>query len=153
MPAVEPDIRGATSIRDQLEKHRSIENCMACHQKIDPPGFALESYDVIGGWRQHYRALQEKGQWTHGPEVDSTYHLTNGEGFDDIDGFKAMVLAHPEKIARNIVEKLLTYSTGASVTFADRREIDQIVRASETDDYGFRSLIHACVQSTIFQAK
>ena len=153
MPAVEPDIRGATSIRDQLDKHRSTENCMACHQKIDPPGFALESYDVIGGWRQHYRALPEKGRWKDGPEVDPSYHLTNGEGFDDIDGFKAMVLSRPEKIARNMVEKLLTYSTGASTTFADRREIDQIVRAAETDEFGFRSLIHACVQSAIFQSK
>jgi len=153
VPAVEPDIRGATSIRDQLDKHRSTENCMACHQKIDPPGFALESYDVIGGWRQHYRALPEKGRWKDGPEVDPSYHLTNGEGFDDIDGFKSMVLARPEKIARNMVEKLLTYSTGASTTFTDRREIDQIVRDAETDEYGFRSLIHACVQSAIFQSK
>ena len=50
-------------------------------------------------------------------------------------------------------KKLITYSTGASVTFADRRETDQIVRASETDDYGFRSLKYAGVQSAIFQSK
>lgn len=153
VPAVEPDIRGATSIRDQLDKHRSTENCMACHQKIDPPGFALESYDVIGGWRQHYRALPEKGGWTEGPEVDPSYELPNGKAFSDIDGFKAMVLAHPEKIVRNMVEKLLTYSTGASIEFADRREIDQIVEDAQGDNYGFRSLIHAATQSEIFQSK
>lgn len=55
VPAVEPDIRGAVSIRDQLDKHRSIEACMVCHRKIDPPGFGLENYDVVGGWREHYR--------------------------------------------------------------------------------------------------
>ena len=153
VPAVEPDIRGATSIRDQLDKHRSTENCMACHQKIDPPGFALESYDVIGSWRQRYRALPEKGGWTDGPEVDPSYELPNGDAFDDIDGFKAMVLAHPEKIARNMVEKLLIYSTGASTTFADRREIEKIVREARDDNYGFRSLIHATTQSAIFQSK
>ena len=48
MPAVEPDTRGATTIRQQLDKHRKLETCSACHAKIDPAGFALESFDVIG---------------------------------------------------------------------------------------------------------
>lgn len=153
VPAVEPDIRGAISIRDQLDKHRSTGSCMACHLKIDPPGFALESYDVTGGWRQRYRALPEKGKWTHGPEVDPSYDLPNGKSFRDVEGFKAMALEHPEKIARNMVEKVLTYATGASIEFADRREIAAIVEDLENSDYGFRSLIHACVQSDIFQSK
>jgi len=153
VPAVEPDIRGATSIRDQLEKHRSTDACMACHKKIDPPGFALESYDVIGGWRQHYRALPEKGNWKKGPAVDPSYHLSNGKTFADIEGFKSLILEHPDKIAENLIEKVLTYATGASIEFADRREISRIVRELEESDYGFRSLIHACVQSSIFQSK
>ena len=57
VPAVEPDTRGATTIREQLDKHRTVASCAACHAKIDPPGFALESFDVIGGWRDRYRAL------------------------------------------------------------------------------------------------
>ncbi len=153
VPAVEPDIRGATSIRDQLEKHRSTSACMPCHKKIDPPGFALESYDVIGGWRQNYRALPEKGNWKNGPAVDPSYHLSNGKTFADIEGFKALILEHPDKIAKNLVEKVLTYATGASIVFADRREITQIVSDLEESDYGFRSLIHAAVQSSIFQSK
>jgi hypothetical protein len=60
--AIEPDIRGATTIRDQLAKHRKIESCAGCHAKIDPPSFALESFDVIGGWRENYRALTNGGQ-------------------------------------------------------------------------------------------
>ena len=55
--AVEPDIRGATTIRNQLAKHRQVEACAACHVTIDPPGFALENFDVIGGWREHYRSI------------------------------------------------------------------------------------------------
>ena len=31
VPAVEPDTRGATTIRQQLDKHRSLESCAACH--------------------------------------------------------------------------------------------------------------------------
>jgi len=60
VPAIEPDIRGATSIREQLDKHRNLASCSGCHAKIDPPGVALENFDVIGGWREHYRALNEE---------------------------------------------------------------------------------------------
>ena len=56
VPAIEPDIRGATTIRQQLDKHRNIAACASCHIHIDPPGFALENFDVIGGWRDFYRA-------------------------------------------------------------------------------------------------
>ncbi len=55
--ALEPDIRGATTIREQLAKHRQIATCASCHRSIDPPGFALESFDVIGGWRENYRTI------------------------------------------------------------------------------------------------
>ena len=60
VPAIEPDIRGATTIREQLAKHRATENCAGCHSRIDPPGFALENYDVIGGWRERYRFVAEQ---------------------------------------------------------------------------------------------
>src|SRR6185295_4487116 len=62
VPAVEPDVRGATTIREQLDKHRADESCAACHRNIDPPGFALESFDVLGGYRERYRAIASKGQ-------------------------------------------------------------------------------------------
>jgi hypothetical protein len=57
--AVEPDIRGAVTIRQQLEKHRTEKACAVCHTKMDPPGFALESFDIMGGWRDRYRASDE----------------------------------------------------------------------------------------------
>jgi len=153
VPAVEPDIRGATSIRDQLDKHRSIESCNACHVKIDPPGFALESYDVIGGWRERYRALNDKGRLIDGQTVDPSASLPNGEFFHDIDGFKQIVLSDPEQIARNLLKKTLTYATGAGIEFADRREIETMVDKLKQDDYGFRSIIHAAARSSIFMEK
>src|SRR5262249_25756095 len=86
--AVEPDIRGTTTIRDQLAKHRSIESCAVCHTRIDPPGYALESFDVIGGWRENYRVLGSltkqkmavktpsgKSQVGRGPKVDPADEL------------------------------------------------------------------------------
>jgi len=151
VPAIEPDIRGATSIREQLDKHRSTESCNACHVKIDPPGFALENYDVIGGWRRHYRALNDRGGVGKGPIVDPSYDLKDGRSFQDLEGFKRMILAEPDQIARNLVEKTLVYATGASI--ADRREIESIVEKVSHQNYGFRSILHAAVQSSIFLEK
>ncbi len=154
VPAVEPDIRGAVSIRDQLEKHRSTKSCMACHKKIDPPGFALENFDVIGGWRKNYRTLKESGKrWDKGPRVDSSYQMADGRVFEGLEGFRRIVLQDPQALARNVLEKLLVYSTGASIEFADRREIDVMLSRATSTDFGFRSLIHEVVQSQVFRKK
>jgi hypothetical protein len=55
IPAVEPDATGAVTIRQMIEKHRADAACASCHARMDPPGFALENFDAIGGWRDHYR--------------------------------------------------------------------------------------------------
>ena len=155
VPAVEPDIRGATSIREELEKHKKLESCAACHVKMDPPGFALENYDVIGGWRDHYRAVSdgEKQKWVDGLPIDASHEFVSGEAFDDIEGMKDILSRHPERIARNLAMHLTTYSTGAAPTFADRKALDAIVAATKSSDYGVRSLVHEVVQSPMFQNK
>lgn len=153
VPAIEPDIRGAVSIRDQMDKHRSIESCMACHKMIDPPGFALENYDVIGGWRDNYRAKTEEDKLAEGQVVDASYQMADGQPFEDIEGFKHIVLADEEQIARNVFKQVLTYATGAEIEFSDRREIDTMVTDLAEHGYGFRSLIHAATLSDIFLSK
>src|SRR5581483_4347587 len=125
VPAVEPDIRGATTMREQLAKHRQVPSCATCHTKIDPPGFALESFDVIGGWRENYRTLG-RGQpvmvdgrrmhYLKGPKVDPADVLPDGRRFADIDELKQLLLADRDQLARALAEKLLTYATGAPPT-------------------------------------
>src|SRR5205807_4936242 len=97
VPAIEPDIRGATTIRQQLAKHRQIATCAACHAKIDPPGFALESFDVIGGWRDNYRTSGHgdvvivdgrRMPYHKGPKVNPADVLPDGRRFRNIDEFK-----------------------------------------------------------------
>jgi len=158
--AIEPDIRGATTIRDQLEKHRNVASCNSCHSKIDPPGFALESFDVVGGWRDHYRALTNGGEKDSqgrrvrpGPVVDPSDSLPDGRRFANIDEYKKLILDDKDQLARSLVEKLLAYSTGAAPTKADRAQIETIVHNVRDMNYGFRSLIHEIVQSPIFQTK
>jgi hypothetical protein len=158
--AIEPDIRGATTIREQLAKHRDVEACAGCHKKIDPPGFALESFDVIGGWREHYRSLINNGERDSlgrrvrpGPPVDPSDVLTDGRRFQNIDEFKQLLLTDKDQLARNLAEKLLAYATGAEPTPLDRPQIESIIQRTRENKNGFRSLIHELVQSSLFQTK
>ena len=160
--AVEPDIRGATTIREQLSKHRDNTACASCHALIDPPGFALENYDVIGSWRDHYRKVGDFGpeiingrrvRYRNGPAVDAADVLADGRRFKDIDDFKQLLLADKDQLCRALTGKLLTYATGSAPTAADKPEIDAIVDRARDKNYGFRSLIHEVVQSEVFQKK
>jgi hypothetical protein len=152
VPAIEPDIRGANTIREQLAKHRSQDSCASCHVKIDPPGFALEHFDPAGKWREHYTRL-DKGRRAKGSPVDASYELPDGTRFDDLDGFRDLVLSNPSTLARNLAEKILTYGTGAPVGFTDRPVLDEIVQQAADSDFGFRSLLHAAVTSPVFLEK
>lgn len=169
VPAIEPDIRGATTVREQLAKHREIESCAGCHSKIDPPGFALEAFDVIGGYRDKYRAVGTKekvklpptniDKWLakpgygFGPAVDAGDVLADGRKFADLAEFKRLLLADPDQTARTVAEKLLIYATGGGLEYADRDELERIVAASREAKYGLRSLVHEVVQSELFLSK
>jgi mono/diheme cytochrome c family protein len=165
VPAVEPDIRGAVTIRQQLEKHRTLENCHACHAKIDPPGFALENFDVLGGWRERYRAeggsapepgLAKSGQkftFHYALPVDAGGELPDGRKFRDIREFKQLLLADEKLIARNLAKQLAVYATGAPVRFSDREPIEDLLQRAASSHYGVRSLIHELVQSELFRTK
>ncbi len=164
IPAFEPDTRGATSIRQQLVKHRSLASCASCHSRIDPPGFALENFDVIGGWRERYRA--EKGEspkerfrgrriWEYGlgPSVDASGELVDGREFKNIDDFKHMLMQREDQVARNLTQNLLTYATGAGIQFADRDVVEAILTRLKSKGGGLRTLVHEIVQSDTFQSK
>jgi hypothetical protein len=165
VPAVEPDIRGATTIRQQLEKHRTLETCNTCHAKMDPPGFALENFDVMGGWRDRYRAegegepakgIAKSGQkfaFHYALPVDATGELPDGRKFRDIREFKQLLLDNEKQIARNLAQQLAVYATGAPIRFSDREEIEKILRRASANHYGVRSIVHELVQSELFRNK
>ena len=162
--AIEPDIRGATTIREQLDKHRRDESCSVCHSRIDPPGFALESFDAIGGWREWYRSLGEgepvnleihrrRVQYRKGRTVDPSGALPDGRSFADIRQFKQLLLADMDQLVRCLAEKLLTYSLGRELGFSDRAAVNEIVAKVRGKNNGFRTLIHEVVQSKLFRQK
>jgi hypothetical protein len=160
--AIEPDIRGATTMREQLARHRQDASCATCHARIDPPGFALESFDVIGGWRDNYRTTGRgqpvvldgrKMPYLKGPKVDPADVLPDGRSFRDIDELKQRLLEDKDQLARALTEKLLIYATGAALRAADRPEIEAIVDHLRDQNGGLRTLVHAIVQSKPFQYK
>jgi hypothetical protein len=165
VPALDPDIRGAVTIRQQLDQHRKLETCSACHAKMDPAGFALENFDVMGGWRDRYRAegggtpepgLAKSGQkfaFHYALPVDASGQLPDGRKFQDIRELKQLLLANEEQIARNLVRQLSVYATGAPVRFADREQIEAILARAKSSQYGVRTLIRELVQSQLFLTK
>ncbi len=165
VPAVEPDTRGATTIREQLDKHRSDKTCAACHARIDPAGFALESFDVLGGWRDQYRALGDGGPRPPGygkngqpfefhlaQPVDPAGDLPGGGAFLDIVELKRLLLRDERQIARNLVRQLLVFGTGAPVRFGDRAQVEAILDGAGKH-HGVRTLISQIVSSELFRSK
>ena len=166
VPAIEPDISGATTIREQLAKHRSVKLCASCHKKIDPPGFALESFDVMGTLRTNYRALAEPGErrlnlksngkrvaYNIGLKVDSAGELPDGSEFGDINDFRTLLEARTPQIARNLLEQFIVYATGTPVGFGDREVVSSMMTSLAKKNYGVRSMVHEVVQSELFRRK
>ncbi len=167
VPAIEPDLTGTTTIREMLAAHRDNQACAGCHALIDPPGFALENYDVIGGWQQRYRSLDENGipvqpsetwtgrrvGYTWGPEVDPSGVLADGRAFQDLVEYRQLLLSDRRALAANLLSQLTVYATGTPIEFADRTAREQMLDAVAAGDYGVRSLIHALVQSPVFQSQ
>jgi mono/diheme cytochrome c family protein len=160
IPLFEPDIRGATTIRQQLDKHRNTPACAACHVHIDPPGFALENFDAIGGWRDFYRATKQTKQgvvkgtrYFRGLDVEIGGVTPDGKAFKNIDDYRKILLEDRDQLTRNLTEKLLTYATGAEIQFADREVVEQIVATVREKNFGFRSLLHEVVRSRVFLSK
>jgi len=170
VPAIEPDIRGATTIREQLSKHREVEACSGCHSRIDPPGFALESYDVIGGFRDRYRVAADRKDWVKnrvgplapylaawqygvGKPIEAGGALADGRRFTDLAEYKKLLLADEAQIARAVTEKLVVYATGHPVDAGDRAAVDAILTETKPSGYGLRFIVHAVVASDLFRKK
>jgi len=163
VPGVEPDIRGAETIRQLLKKHRSMASCRGCHELIDAPGFALESFNPIGGHRERYRSIGagervnkeingRRVNYRLGLPVDDSGEI-EGKAFADFNEFKTLVKADKNDFAKCLTTKLLTFATGRELGFSDRAEIKRIVSKLETQGDGLRDLIGLVVLSDVFREK
>lgn len=161
--AVEPDIRGAKTIRDLLALHTKSKSCAACHARFDPVGFALENFDVLGGWRARYRGL-EQGEpisgidraghdfsYTLAGPVDASAKLQDGSAFNDVSELKAILASDARQLGRNVLHQFTLYATGTPVRYSDRPEIESLLDACAAEGYRVQDLLLALVQSRIFR--
>jgi len=165
IPGVEPDIRGAATLRELLDKHRDVASCASCHNKIDPLGFALESFDVIGLRRDRFRNRNSeservaavvrgrKVQYRLGPAVDSSGQFTDGSTYTDFAAYRDYLATNDDRLARALAGKLLTFATGRELGFSDRAELDRIVADTAQNKHRLRDLFHRIIQSEIFLNK
>jgi hypothetical protein len=157
VPAIEPDIRGATTIKEQLAKHRTIASCNSCHRKIDPLGFALENFDVIGGWRKNYRALVEtrpgaRAKLSDGPRVDAADEWEGVGQFSSFQEFRALVKKREDLVTQNLTHQLATFALGRAPGFADRPPLKAIATNVQEKQTGMKSLVLDIVSSPVFVA-
>lgn len=151
VPAIEADVRGATTIRARLAKHSADKTCAECHHKIDPFGFSLESFDPIGRWRVNYP--KPKGDLP-AQKIDPSGELSSGETYANFQEFKKVLLQdRKELFVRNLVTQFLSYSTGRHMESIDEYVIDEICEAVRADQYGLRTLIVESLASSIFLSR
>jgi hypothetical protein len=129
------------TIRERLEQHRKVPTCASCHSVIDPLGFALENFDVIGGWR----TIDEAGK-----PVDASGATLGGQKIEGLTGLRSLLLAQPEQFPRTVTEKLLAYALGRRIDYYDQPAVRKIVRDATAQNYRWSSLIIGIVESPSF---
>ena len=165
IPGVEPDIRGTATLRELLDEHRNVVSCASCHNKIDPLGFALESFDVTGLRRDRFRNRNSeservdvvvrgrKVQYRLGPKVDSSGKFLDGSTYNDFHDYRDYLAKYDDRLARAFAGKLLTFATGRELGFSDRAELDRIVADTTQNKHRLRDVFHRIIQSEIFLNK
>lgn len=128
--------------REQVERHRANPVCNTCHARMDPYGFSLENFDVIGRWRDK----------DEGGAIDASVVSSGGQAFVGPTGLKKALVANPGMFITATTSRLMTYALGRPVTGNDMPMVRQIV-ARSAPSYKFEDIVLGIVRSTPFQMK
>jgi hypothetical protein len=151
VPAIDPDVSGATTIRDRLAKHRADAACAECHRKIDPLGFSLEAYDPVGRWRKTYPKPKKAKD---APKIDTTGEFPSGETYADFTGFKQVIRdTRADLFSRHLIRQFLTYTTGRTMELNDDLLIDQLHDKVKKQGLGLKTLMVECLMSEVFRSR
>lgn len=151
VPTIDANVSGSKTIRERLSKHSQDKTCAVCHRSIDPLGYALETFDPIGRWRNKYPKAKGKGT---AAKIDATGKFPSGETFTNFVDFKARLLeSRHDQFTRSLIEKLLAYSTGRHMERADQYEIDDILKRVQADDGGLQTMVTEVLTSNLFRSR
>lgn len=143
VPTLVPDLNGAQTVRQMLEKHRSDPACMKCHQRMDPLGFAMESFDPVGRFRMNYSKRQKV----------STKGRFKGQPFSDINGLKQILASDVRPFARNLIVRIAEYAKGRKLVAADYPTVEAILTAVEKDDFKLKDIVYQVAVSNLMTRK
>ena len=132
-----------TSLRHRLEVHRTNPTCASCHKIMDPIGFALENFDLVGTWRD----IDGKSP------VDASGQLVDGTKLNGSADLRQALLSRSDAFVTNATEKLLMYAMGRPVQYFDMPTVRAVVHRAAQNDYRFSSLVFGVVSSDVFQMK
>jgi hypothetical protein len=146
VPALEESAAGSTprTMREQMEQHRSNPTCAACHKVMDPIGFALENFDVVGAWRTTTEA---------GVPLDTTDTLADGTVVRGVTSLRQALVKRSDVFAQTLTRKLMVYALGRGLTYADMPAVRAIVRDAARQDYRFSAIVLGIVNSVPFQMR
>ena len=151
VPEIEPDVRGAKTLRERLAKHLTSRTCAECHRKIDPPGFGLEQFDELGKWREHYPKANKEAKSL---KVDATGEMSSGEKFDGFVGLKkVLVSTRSEVFQRHLISTLLAHATGRHMEAVDQFTIQDIQAKVDSEGGGLQTLVVESLTSEIFRTR
>jgi len=146
-----PELAAASDVpvsnRKIAELHQKQTACASCHKRIDPIGFGLENYDVIGQWRDFEKVGRQKER------IKAGATLVSGVKFSNLDELKKLLMTQRKSLAKGMIESLLSYGLGRNYSFSDQDAIDEILKQSKKTDYRMRDLIIGIVNSAPFQSK
>jgi mono/diheme cytochrome c family protein len=129
------------SMRERLAEHRKNPSCNSCHASIDPLGFALENYDVIGGWR----TKDESGQ-----AVDASGVTITGKKIDGLPGLRSLLLDDPQQFPRTVTEKMMAYALSRKLESYDLPAVRKVVRDAAPQEYRWSAIVLGIVKSPSF---
>jgi hypothetical protein len=151
VPAIDPDVSGATTIRERLAKHSTDRACAECHRKIDPLGFSLEAYDPIGRWRKTYPKPKKAKD---APKIDTTGEFPSGETYTEFATFKKVIHdTRADHFTRHLIRQFLTYTTGRTMELNDDFVIDRLQEKVKQQGLGLKTMMVECLMSEVFQSR
>ena len=134
----------ALTLREQLKQHRERSDCRGCHEQIDPLGFALENYDAVGRWREHYK---------NGLAINTSGTIFGDNHYSSPTEFKDAILDQRDRFALAFTEHLSAYALARPLTVHDRSAVREIAGSITTQDYRLQDLIKKLITSPLFQSR
>ena len=154
VPAIDPDVTGASMIRERLARHRADKACGECHRKIDPLGYSLELFDPVGRWRTSYPRKGKDKEKEPAPKVDPSGEFSSGEEYRDFAGFKRVLVETREGVfTRQLIRKFLSYATGRAMELRDEYVIEELAERVTREGSGLRTLVLHSLESEIFRSR